>query len=179
MSTNSDDDGHERVLDFDGFPGRWEIIETAEETDGERFKTRMEIEERSELPPHVHPNAEESYEVRSGALEVRVDGEWSEVAAGERRVIPAGTAHAFRNKTTVEVINVHTPAMEFEEFFRRFHRLKTEREVSMPPEGLESTVLLAMLLVEHEEEQVAVSPPQFVFTVLAGVGRMLGYRLPD
>lgn len=176
---SSDGPDPSRILDFGGFPGRWEILETAEETDGERFKTRMHLDERSELPPHIHPDAEESYEVLEGELEVQVDGEWSTVSAGEKRAIPAGTEHAFRNTGPAEVINVHRPAMRFEEFFRRFHRLKTERGVPIPPDGLRSAMLLAMLLVEHEEEQVAVSPPHWAFKVLAKLGNVLGYRLPD
>lgn len=179
MTSNPADASAERVLDFDGFPGRWEILETADETDGERFKTHMQLDEQSQLPPHVHPSAEERYEVRSGTLEVQVDGEWSELGEGEVATIPPGTEHSFRNRGPAEVINVHSPAMEFETFFRRFHALKTERGVEMPPDGLRSAILLAMLLVEHEEEQVAVSPPHTAFKILGAMGRLLGYQLPD
>ncbi|MDS0474551.1 cupin domain-containing protein [Natrinema sp. 1APR25-10V2] len=167
-----------RVLDHEGFPGRWEILETADETDGERFKTRMELDEPGELPPHLHPTAEESYEVITGELEVQVKGEWSTVETGEKVVIPPDTEHAFRNAGPAEVINIHRPAMQFEEFFRGFHRLKTERGVPMPPNGLKSSILLAMLVVEHEDEQRIVSPPHWVFKILARVGHLLGYRLP-
>ena len=169
---------HESVLDFEGFPGRWEILESTEETGGARFRTRMELDEPSELPVHVHPSAEEIYEVITGELEVRVDGEWSTLSAGEKRVIPPGTAHSFRNPGPAEVINVHRPALRFEEFFRRFHALKTERGVPMPPDGIRSAILLAMLLVEYEDEQRSVRPPHWLFKGLAGVGRVLGYRLP-
>lgn len=179
MTRSADTTGEDRVLDFEGFPGRWEIRKSAADTDGERFETVMVIEERSELPPHAHPSAEESYEVRSGVLSVQVDGEWTELTAGETQVVPPGASHTFRNETPVEVINVHSPAMRFEEFFRRFHALKTERGVSMPPEGFESRVLLAMLLTEYRAEFVATSPPQWVFELLARFGRVLGYRLPD
>ncbi|WP_440990407.1 cupin domain-containing protein [Haloarchaeobius baliensis] len=179
MSAAHTDADAGRILDFEGFPGRWEILETAGETGGERFKTRMELEERSELPPHRHPNAEESYEVLDGELEVQVEGEWSTLSAGERCVIPPGTVHAFRNPGPAEVVNVHRPAMRFEEFFRDFHQLKTERGVSMPPEGLESTILLAMLLVEYDAELTTTSPPYLVCRLLRGLGRLLGYRLPS
>lgn len=179
MTTAAEAGERGRVLDFEGFPGRWEILETAEETDGERFTTRMELEERSELPAHVHPTAEESYEVVAGELEVQVGGVWSTVTAGERAVVPPGTEHAFRNETSAAVINVHSPALRFEEFFRGFHRLKIERGVEMPPRGPKSAVLLAMLLVQHEDEQVVVSPPHWVFRVLARVGGVLGYSLPE
>jgi quercetin dioxygenase-like cupin family protein len=179
MSTAAEAGERSRVLDFEGFPGRWEILETAEETDGERFVTRMTLEERSQLPTHVHPHAEESYEVVDGEIEVRVDGEWATLTAGERRVVPPDTPHSFRNETDAVVLNVHSPALRFEEFFRSFHRLKIERGVEMPPRGPKSAVLLAMLLVEHEAEQVVVSPPHWVFRGLARVGHRLGYRLPE
>lgn len=169
----------DRVLDFEGFPGRWEILETAEDTDGERFTTRMELGARSKLPVHAHPHAEEQYEVVTGELEVQVDGEWSTLTAGERAVVPPDTPHTFRNETDAEVLNVHSPALRFEEFFRGFHRLKIERGVEMPPRGPKSAVLLAMLLVEHEDEQVVVSPPHWVFRALARVGSVLGYSLPE
>lgn len=168
-----------RVLDFQGFPGRWKILETADETDGDRFKTRMELDEQSELPPHIHPTAEEQYEVIAGELEVQVDGEWSTLSAGERQVVPPGTEHSFRNPGPAEVINVHTPAMRFEAFFRRFYRLKTEQRVPMPPDGLKAAILLAMLLVEYEDEQIAVSPPHWAFKFLARMGRLLGFQIPD
>lgn len=35
----------------------------------------MELEEQSELPPHVRPTAEESYEVGDGELELQVERE--------------------------------------------------------------------------------------------------------
>lgn len=167
------------VLDFEGFPGRWEVLETSQETGGQRFKTRMHLNEQSELPPHVHPTARESYAVTAGELEVQVDGEWATLAAGEERVIPPGTEHSFRNPGPAEVINIHSPALRFEEFFRRFQKLKTERGVSIPPDGIEAAILLAMLLVQYEDEQRTVRPPHWVFRGLAGIGNLLGYRLPS
>ncbi len=158
MSNRSDHTGPHRVLDHEGFPGRWEILETADKTGGKRFKTRMELDEQGELPPHLHPTAEESYEVVAGELEVQVDGEWTTVSTGEKVVVPPNTEHAFKNTGPAEVINIHQPAMRFEEFFRRFHTLKTKRGVPMPPDGLKSSILLAMLVVEHEDEQRVVSP---------------------
>ena len=171
----------ERVLDFGGFPGRWEITESTEGTDGEFLEMRWEIETVPEDGPfvHTHPHAEEHYEVLSGVLKVYVDGEWMDVSAGEEHTVPPGTPHTFRNKTPVEVVNVHAPALRHEEFFRGSHRLVTERGVSLPPEGFSEIVLLAMLTTEHEEDVYAVSPPHWAFKALTVLGRMLGYRLPD
>lgn len=179
MSSSAAGAATDRVLDFEGFPGRWEILESTAETDGARFATRMHLDERSELPAHVHPSAEEVYEIETGELEVQIDGEWSTFAAGERVVVPAGTEHAFRNPGPAVVRNVHRPAMRIEAFFRRFHALKTERGVAMPPEGVRATILLAMLLDEHEDELVVAGPQRYAFRALAALGRLLGYRLPD
>lgn len=165
-------------LDFDGFPGKWELLETAAETDGERFKTRMKLAELGELPAHVHPQAEERYEVRSGELDVMVEGEWSTLSAGDSHTIQPGTVHAFRNTGPVEVINVHSPALRYEEFFRQFHALKIEDGVHQPPEGLRETILLAMWLDAFGEESQSVSPLPWVMSLVATVGRLLGYRLP-
>jgi mannose-6-phosphate isomerase-like protein (cupin superfamily) len=179
--TATEQSRQDRILDWGDFPGRWEITRSTEETDGELLETRFEIESVPEDGPfvHTHPNAEESYEVLSGVLEVYEDGEWIDVPAGEKHTVPPGTPHTFRNKTPVEIINIHEPALQHEEFFRRFHQLVAERGVTLPPGGFSDIVLIAMLTTEHEEDIHAVSPPQWVFRILAGIGRVLRYDIPD
>lgn len=171
----------DRILDFGGFPGRWEITSSSAETDGEFLEMHWEIDDVPEDGPfvHTHPSAEESYEVLSGVLEVYVDGEWMELSAGEQHTVPPDTPHTFRNKTPVEVTNIHRPALGHETFFRRFHQLVTERGVSLPPDGFSDVVLLAMLTTAHEEDVYAVWPPHWAFRLLARLGRVLGYDLPD
>ena len=46
---------------------------------------------------------------------------------------------------------MHRPALRFEEFFRRFQALKTERGVPMPPDGIKPAILLAMLLAQKRQ----------------------------
>lgn len=120
------------MLDFGRFPGRWEITRSTEEMQGELLETRFHIETATgDAPPlQIHPYAEERYEVLSGVLEVNVEGEWKQVSTGETHRVPAGTAHTFRNRVPVELINVRRPALEFERFFRRFHQL--DRPAGLP-----------------------------------------------
>lgn len=175
------DEEQDRVLDFGRFPGRWEITRSTADTQGELLEMRFDIEPApGEGPPlHVHPDAEETYHVLSGVLEVNVDGEWEEVAAGETHSVPPGRPHTFRNKVPVELINVHEPALEYERFFRRFHSLVVNQGVELPPGDFKSFALMGMLFTEHEQELVSVKPPRIVMRLLAGVGKLLGYRLPD
>lgn len=179
--TTTEQRKQDRTLDWGGFPGRWEITRTTEDTSGELLEMRFGIESIPDDGPfvHTHPHAAESYEVLSGVLEVYEDGEWIDVTAGEKHTVPPDTPHTFRNKTPVELVNVHEPALAHETFFRRFHRLVAERGVTIPPGGFSDIVLIAMLTVEHEAEIQAVSPPQWAFKILASLGRTLGYQLPD
>lgn len=170
-----------RFLDWGQFPGRWEITQSTEDTNGEYLEMHFEIDgTQGDSPPlHIHPHAEESYEVLSGVLEVNVDGEWSKVPEGEKHSVPPGTPHTFRNTENVELKNVHKPALEYERFFRRFHTLVTERGVDLPPGNFKSFILMGMLFADHEQEIVSVKPPQFVMKILASLGKLLGYQLPD
>lgn len=167
------------VLDFQGFPGRWEILESSDDTEGGRFETRMRIDEPGQLPPHKHPKATESYEVVAGTLHVLAGDRWIELAPGQSHQVSPGTPHAFRTEGSVELINVHKPAMRYETYFRRFHALKVERGVEMPPRSFEGFVLLGMLQAAYEPEFIGVRPPQIVYRALAGIGRLLGYELAD
>ncbi len=170
-----------RVLDFGEFPGRWEITQSKKDTDGEYLEMRFDIQSASgDSPPlHVHPQATESYEVLSGVLEVNVEGEWKKVPAGEKHIVPPGTPHTFRNRQPVELINIHQPALEYEHFFRRFHKLAIEEGISLPPGNFKSFLLLGMLFSAHEQEIISIKPPKFFMRTLAFLGKLLGYRLPD
>ena len=158
-----------------------EITHSTADTDGEYLEMRFEINSiTGDSPPvHIHPKAEESYKVISGTLELNVDGEWKQVQAGKKHSVSPGTPHTFRSKEPVELINVHRPALDYERFFRRFHKLATQQGVSLPPNTFKSFLLLGMLFSAHEQEVVSVKPPQFVMRASAAIGKLLGYQLSD
>ena len=71
------------------------------DTSGELFEATNWIEPRMPGPPvHVHPTAEESYEVIEGALEVFMNGKWSPVRAGEKATVPQGCRTRFATRAT-------------------------------------------------------------------------------
>ena len=131
-------------------------------------------------PLHVHPQAEESYQVVAGTLDVCVGGEWRQLKPGESATVPAGTAHTLRNISAAEVrlLNVHKPALAFERFFRRFHAVVCSGQLKLPPKDLRSLVLVSMLFLDHQREIMSVKPPHYVMRVLAFLGRLIGYKLP-
>src|SRR5829696_9887886 len=94
--------GDDRRLDFrPGMGMWWEITRSTGETSGDLFEATNWIEPRMPGPPvHVHPTAEESYEVIEGTLEVFMNGEWSPVNVGETATVAAGCRIRFGTRAT-------------------------------------------------------------------------------
>ena len=74
---------------------------------------------------------------------------------------------------------MHKPALAFERFFRRFNTLVCETGLKLPPKDFRSVVLVSMLFVDHEQEIMSVKPPHNAMRVLAFIGRLIGYKLPQ
>lgn len=170
----------QEILDFrPGADMTWEIQRT-----DDVFEVLFWLPPTGPIPPlHVHPSAEESYEVVEGAIQVDVDGEWRTVGTGEKLTVPAGVHHTLRPvpdaSDEAKLINVHDPALDFETLFRRFHRLSSTGAAELPPKDLRSIVNLALLFSAHPGEIRSVRPPQQVLDAIAFVARRLGRRLDD
>jgi len=172
----------DRQLDFHpGMEMRWEITRSTADTAGELFEATNWIGPEMPGPPvHVHPTADESYDVIEGALDVCVNGEWRTLRAGESATAPAGAPHTLRNATkeTVRIVNVHRPALQFESFFREMHALIGQGKIKqLPPKEPRSAIYVAMLFGKYPDEIRVVKPPSGVFKALALVGRALGFKL--
>jgi mannose-6-phosphate isomerase-like protein (cupin superfamily) len=159
----------------------WEVTRSTADTAGALFEATNWIDPRMPGPPvHVHPTAEESYEVIEGALEVFMNGEWSPVRAGEKATVPAGVPHSVRNAgdEPARIVNIHQPAMRFEDFFRDMHRLIHEGKIRrLPPREPRSAIYAAMLFGRYPDEIRTTKPPNGVFRALASVGRALRLKV--
>ncbi len=174
--------GADRRLDFrPGMRMWWEITRSTQDTSGELFEATNWIEPRMPGPPvHVHPTAEESYEVSEGALEVFMNGEWRPVHAGEKVTVAAGVPHSVRNASdeAARIVNIHKPAQRFESFFRDMHRLIHEGRIKrLPPKDPRSAIYAAMLFGKDPDEIRATKPPNQVFQALALIGRAFRFKL--
>jgi len=168
------------TLDLSSIGMIFRIRKTAADSAGESFEMEMDLLPGSGgTPLHIHPSAEESYEVLQGTFDVNVGGTWKTAARGDRIVVPPGTPHTFRNSSaeTVSLYNAHRPAMKFEEYFTRLHRLANSKAIRSQRMTLTAIIHLSMLMSMYPEEIQSVNPPGIVVRTLAALGRVLGYRV--
>jgi quercetin dioxygenase-like cupin family protein len=146
-------------------------------TDGAYVEMDVMLEPRGHTNLHYHPEQEEAFEVVDGTLEVFRDGHWHAVPAGESLTVPPGAIHAFRNasQTPVRFLNVHRPALTFQEFLETLDRLIRARKVQ-GLKGLRSGIYVSMASVE-QSSSVQVKPPHILIRGLAFIGRRLGFTL--
>jgi mannose-6-phosphate isomerase-like protein (cupin superfamily) len=170
---------NDRVLDFrPAIAMRWEITRSSADSGGALFETVWWLGPHTGGPPiHMHPTAEESYEVLEGTQEVFINGRWSTLKPGEKVTVPPGTRHTLRNSSDADVrlINIHQPALRFEQMFRDLQRLASSGKVKhLPPQDPRSLIYLGILFDRYSEEQS--TTPKAVFMTLSLVGRALGMR---
>jgi mannose-6-phosphate isomerase-like protein (cupin superfamily) len=156
------------------------ITKPASETGGERVELEITLPpDASGPPPHFHPRQEEQWRVLAGTLEVQVDGNWRTLREGESASIPAGHVHTLRNRTQedVRVLDVHIPALDFQEYMEDLHRLMEAGKITSLSSP-RSLIYLATVLREHRTTQLTASRLQRIAeTALAGLGKLLGMRV--
>lgn len=173
------------------------VVETsAAETDGElvRFESTM-YPPREAGPPevpherwsfdydfeHVHPEQTEHWEVVSGELGVRLDGDERTLTEGEEITLPRGVPHRHWNPTDepVRVRWERRPAFDDESWAESLFALAQAGEVG--DDGVPGLLQLAVITDAHPSESVyAAGVPVPVqkagFSALALLGRLLGYE---
>ena len=127
-------------------------------------------------PPHLHPAQDEHFEVLSGEMRVRLDGDERTLSAGDTLDIPRLRKHQMWNPGAVEarVAWRTSPAGRTEEWFRAVDRLVREAG------GMPGPLAFGVLLTEYRDVfRLAVGPDWALRPALAAVGavgRLRGYR---
>lgn len=168
----------EKVLDLRSVFGiEARIITPAETTGGEYVEMDCTLDPGGKTAIHYHPEQEETYRVLDGTLDVFLDDRWRTVLTGESLTVPRGTVHGFRNasRTPVRFLNVHRPALAFQEHLETLDRLVRAGKIKGLKEP-RSLIHMSMSIVEHRSD-VAVKPPHWLIQGLAFIGRRLGYTL--
>jgi quercetin dioxygenase-like cupin family protein len=156
------------------------ITESAADTSGERVEIEITLPPGAPAPPrHFHPRQEEEWHVLAGTLSVYTEGRWRSLGEGDSASIPRGGVHTLRNRSSevVRVRDVHVPALDFQGYIEKLHRLAQDGKFTSlrSPSTL---IHLSMLLREHRGTQVTASRVQRAAeSLLAMIGRLLRYRV--
>ena len=129
---------------------------------------------------HIHPHQEERFDVRSGRLGVRIDGdEWTATPGTRFSVLPE-TPHTVWNDGDDEMHAVVElrPGLEIEAFFETVFGLASEGKTNRW--GIPGPLQLAVLVDDFQEvvyfDAVPFPVQRALSTILAPIGRLAGYQ---
>jgi len=160
------------------------FLATGHETAGELLRIDMRVRPGGFVASeHVHPEQEERFQVASGEIALRMNGEERRYGVGERITIPAGTPHVWWNSGSSElrVLLEFRPAGRFAEFITTFFALAQNGRTNR--RGIPTSPFqLAATFAKYADTIRGTLPPwpvqRLLFAVLNPIGRLLGYR-PD
>ncbi len=155
------------------------IIQSPKDPNKDSCEFIIELAPNESGPPaHIHPTQVEVFKVLEGEPEFLVNGKWKKLNPGETVEVPINTIHTFRNigSSWIKLSNFHIPDMGFEAMMRELHDLVKSGKVTSSKD-LKSIIHVSMLWVKYRELQVAVNPLGIAMKILAGVGKLLGYKL--
>jgi quercetin dioxygenase-like cupin family protein len=156
------------------------FLATSADTDGDMVVIETVVQPGGFVAAaHIHPKQEERFEVVSGTLGLKVDGEEIVAGPGETLTIPAGTPHRFWNAGDEEVrfrCEVR-PALQFEQLLETMFALAADGKTNR--KGMPNLLRLAVIARAHFDVVRLPFPPAFVqrsgLALGAPLGRLLGY----
>ena len=134
-------------------------------------------------PAHIHPAQDEHFEVRRGALSVRLNGREQVYTAGQNFDVPRGAPHTMRNDGDEDAVLVWEvrPALKTPAFYQTLAALDARGQTGR--NGQPGLLQVAALMQEYQAEFIPVVPrPVYwlLLHVLAPLARWRGYRAqPD
>ena len=152
-----------------------EVVRASRDTEGAFLEIAATYAGGSKPPPlHYHPEQEEVFTLRRGALRFIVGNEERVVATGEELVIPQKVPHkAWNASATEEAVAtwITRPALRTEELFAALYNLRRKR----------AGFLARVAVIHSHRREFALGgiprPVQTcVFGLLAPLARALGHR---
>lgn len=158
------------------------FLKTTEETNGEYLLFRTDLPPNNGIFFHYHTELVETFEGKTGNLELTADGKTTIIKKGDTSAVPLNIVHGFWNHTDQFVsFNAQIrPAGTFERFIRCGYGLDTDgRSFYMPilKQYLPKNILLLGTLFEFGEFYVPYIPrflQKAIFGILARLSEWTG-----
>ncbi len=159
---------------------RLRFLETSAETNGEYVLVETTVQPNGFVAAaHVHPYQTETFEIESGTLAFKLDGEELVAGPGESVTVPAGSAHKFWNAGDTEAVFVCEvrPALGFERLIETMFGLAADGKTNK--KGMPNPLRLAVIANAHFDDVRLPFPPQWMqkagLAMGAPLGRLMGY----
>jgi len=157
------------------------VIEGSEDTGGAYLVGELTVTPGGQVVgEHIHDTLDETFEVLSGRISVRLDGREFELGEGERAFVPKGSAHDWWNDSGENaLVRVRVePAGRFEEMLTTVFALGRSGRTNA--KGMPNPLQLAVFALEFESTIRLTKPPRIVqrtlFGMLAPIARRRGYK---
>lgn len=158
----------------------YEFLETAADTQGARCTFKSTTNRKGLLvPDHFHLLQDETFEVLSGELSVRLDGAVRKLKSGEKITLLRNKAHNHYNDSDMPLTYIQsvTPALDFEYLVENLVGLSADGKRKGDGFGLmQELVTLRYLDSKAFLAGLPVWLQRIMMRTLAPIGRMLGYR---
>lgn len=166
---------------IDKFTGdRFEFLETAEDTNGERVKLKVTLKSKGRtIDDHIHVIQTETFQMLSGRMTYFIDGEKKYLQAGEEITLPKNIPHNHYNTDDEPAVYIQTisPGMDVDYFIENLVGLINDGKVK----NGKLPFLQAMVTLTHLESPsyLATMPRALqkgLASVLSPIARAMGYR---
>jgi quercetin dioxygenase-like cupin family protein len=153
--------------------------QTSRDTGGEYVLVEAAVAPGGGVASHVHPYQTEEFEILSGSVEFRKNGEKVLAHEGDSITVEPGEIHRFKNvgaheaRFTAKV----SPALEFESFLETMFALAADGKTNK--KGMPNPVRMAVIANEYFDDVRAPRVPGAIqkaaLSAGAAVGRLVGY----
>lgn len=152
------------------------------EPSGETFRVeQIRMPGKFSLESHYHTVQTESFEVISGKARYLANGQEGTLVAGQRVSFPPGTHHVNPwndGEEALRIVQSMSPALDFSVLHKTL--ILGAGRGYVRPDGTSKLLPMCVLLGQTQSKTYSSKLPEglqrFLFTVLAPVGRLLGYR---
>ena len=153
---------------------------TSRDTGGEYVLIEAAVAAGGGVAAHVHPYQTEEFEILSGSVEFRKDGDKVVATEGDSVTVEPGTVHRFKNVGGDEArfLAKVSPALEFESFLETMFALAADGKTNKKgmPNPVRMTVIANAYFDDVRAPHVPGAIQKAVLSAGAAVGRLVGYQ---
>ncbi len=148
----------------------------------ERLRMRWSLQHGGRVPEHIHPRAQERFEIESGVVRFWLDGHELIRGPGERLAIPAGVPHRFAHAGSPGQVCGFVelePGLLMRRFFEAVSGLS--REGRSTRHGVPRNPLQLAVFADHFRDDFQTTQPpralqRLILPPAAALARRLGYE---